>query len=63
VAWSGKGHRTPVNTVLGSIARFHYPGVVQFNGTEIGRITGLTEASNHMDPTVLTKTQCGHRFG
>jgi hypothetical protein len=39
VAWSGKGHRTPVNTVLGSIARFHYPGVVQFNGAEIGRIT------------------------
>ena len=36
VAWSGKGHRTPVNTVLGSIARFHYPGVVQLNGAEIG---------------------------
>jgi hypothetical protein len=36
VAWSGKGHRTPVNTVLGSIARLHYTGVVQFNEAEIG---------------------------
>ena len=33
--WEGKGHRTPINAVLGSLCHFYYPGMVVIDGVEM----------------------------
>ena len=35
VNWDGTGHRTPVNTELGTICRYCYPGMVSVGGRQV----------------------------
>ena len=35
LTWDGTGHQTKVNSVLGRVCRYYYPGLVEVNGESI----------------------------